>query len=422
MVGWWNVLRIQMGDHWPPPADAVTSSQAESVTEAFAARSNPRRDDIAIDYAPSTASDIQLYDGGTEFFPAMLSDIEQARSSVHISIFAFAPGVWGDRFAAALIERAHAGVEVRLTVDRHGSSVTGDSEAMLDEMAAAGIEIAVNDVFPIQASGTLPDRHRTWSQDEVGQVDHRKLLVIDGQIGWVGGAGFEDHFFTDEYHDVFVRVEGDIVRQLQAVFLTGFRAYGGTLPAGSGALAHFFPEPDDPGDIRITVLQNVPGGFRPATQATWALMDSAQERIEILNPYLSDHPTLERIEDAAKRGVDVTVVIPAESNNPPADAATAHRIPGLLDDGVDLYEYPRIIHAKVLVADDAVIVGSLNYDAWALYRNVELSLLIEDADVADRVVQTFVEPALAQSAPAEVHTGATDKIRDWFWDKLTYFL
>lgn len=422
VVVWWNVLRIDMGDHWPPPADAVTPAQAQSMTEAFARQANPRRDDIAIDYAPGTASEVQPFDGAAAFFPAMLADIEAAQESVHIAMFAFVPGEWGDRFADALIERANAGVEVRLSLDGHGSRIAGRSEAMFEDMANAGVEIVANDVFPIQASGTLPHRDRSWSQDEVGQADHRKLLVIDGRIGWVGGAGFEDHFFTGEYQDVFVRVQGDVVRQLQAAFLTGFRAYGGALPSGDGALAAYFPAPEDAGEIRVTVLQSVPGGFRPATQATWAFMEDAQERIGILNPYLSDHDTIDRIEAAARRGVDVTVVVPSESNNPPAQAALNHHYPDLLDAGVHVYEYPQIIHAKVLVADDAVIVGSVNYDAWALYRNVELSLLIEDADVADRVLEVLVEPAIARSTPATVDTATGDKIRNWFWDKLTYFL
>jgi|GEM_PF-2170620 len=423
VVGWWNVLRIDQGHHWPPPADAVTAAQAQSMTEAFARRDDPRRDDIAVDYAPSTALDIQLFDGAQEFFPAMLEDIADAEDSIHIAMFAFTSGDWGQTFADALIAKSLAGVEVRLSVDRFGSRATSDSEAMFNRMADAGIEIVVNDVFPMQASGYLPDRNATFSQDEVGQVDHRKILVIDGRVGWLGGAGFEDHFFTGAYHDVFVRVQGDVVRQLQAVFLTGFRAYGGTLPTGEGSLARYFPAPDAAGTIRVTVLQNVPGGFRPATEATYQLLENASERIDILNPYIADHGIIDRLRDAAAdRGVAVNVVVPAESNNPPAEAAFKHHYPKLISAGVRIWEYPEVLHAKVLVADDAAIVGSLNYDAWALYRNVEISLLIEDADVADLVRDTFVAPTVEQSSPADTSTSTGDEIRNWFWDKLTYFL
>lgn len=422
VVGWWNVLRIEEGNHWPPPDDAVTGSQVQSMTEAFARQDNPRRDDIAIDYAPGTASDVQPFNGAQEFFPAMLADIEDAEDSIHIAMFAFTSGDWGQTFADALIAKSLAGVEVRLSVDRFGSRATSDSEAMFNRMAESGIEIVVNDVFPMQASGYLPDRNATFSQDEVGQVDHRKVLVIDGRIGWLGGAGFEDHFFTGEYHDVFVRVQGDVVRQLQAVFLTGFRAYGGTLPTAEGALARYFPVPDDPGTIRVTVLQNVPGGFRPATEATFQLLENASERIDILNPYISDHGIINRLFDAADRGVVVNVVVPAESNNPPAESAFEHHYPGLTSAGVRIWEYPEVLHAKVLVADDAAIVGSLNYDAWALYRNVEISLLIEDADVVEEIRAAFVVTAIEQSSPADTSMSTGDEIRNWVWDKLTYFL
>lgn len=419
---WWTVLRIDMGDHWPPPADAVTAAEAQGVTESFARRSDPRRDDIGIDYAPSMASEVQLFDGGAEFFPAMLSDIQAAQSSVHIAMFAITPGDWSETFADALIERAEAGVDVRLTVDAHGSKIRRQSQYMFLQMTDHGVDIVANDVFPLQATGMFPDRSVSIRQDEVGQVDHRKLLVIDGQIAWVGGAGLEDHFYTGEYHDVFVRVEGDVVRQLQMAFMTGFRAYGGSFPTEEGALARYFPVPVNGGSIRVTVLQNVPGGFRPGTQATQELLDNAADRIDILNPYLADPGIIDRLVAAAARGVEVRVVVPGTSNNLPADSAMEYRYPDLLEAGVKIREYPEIIHAKVLIADNAVVSGSLNYDAWALYRNMEISLLFEDDDVAEAARNTFVEPAWAKSSPAEVADSTVDKGRNWFWDKLTYFL
>lgn len=422
VVGWWNVLRIVEHDSWPPPADAVMAAQSQAITEEFARRDDPRRDDIAIPYAPSTVSEVQLFAGGEEFFPAMLDDIAAAEHSIHIAMFVFTPGRWGEQFADALIQRANEGIEVRLTVDRFGSKITGWAEDMYRDLAAAGIEVAVNDVFPLQATGLLPDRSVTWSQDEVGRADHRKMFVIDGRIGWMGGAGFDDHFHTGEYYDVHVRVQGDVIRQLQAVFLTGFVAYGGPLPGEEGALAAYFPEADDPGDIRTTVLLNVPGGHLPGTQATRALLDNADERIDILNPYLSDPGIIDQIVEAAERGVHVRAVVPEESNSPPAQAALEHRYPELLDAGVEMWESVPIMHAKVLIADDATIVGSLNYDAWAMYRNMEISLLFEDAGVAEDVRQAFVDPSVAAASPGEVTDSTVEQVRNWFWDKLTYFL
>jgi cardiolipin synthase A/B len=422
VAGWWFVLRIVEDDHWPPPADAVTAAGSQAMTEAFARRDDPWRDDVAIPYAPSTASSVRLYPGGEQFFPAMLAEIEDARRSIHLMMFTFTPGEWGTRFADTLSAKAREGVEVRLTVDRYGAKVNGKSAAMFGAMADAGVQIVVNDIFPLQAEGVLPDRARTLRQDEVGQADHRKLLIVDGRSGWIGGAGFEDHFAagpTGGFHDVFVRVEGDIVRQMQAVFLTSFRAYGGAVPQD---LAPYFPEPDDPGAIHVTLLQNIPGGFLPATQASREVLEGARETLDIMNPYFTDTGMLDRIVDAGERGVRVRILVPVESNNPPADAALRHQYGRLRDVGVEIWEYPAVMHAKVTVADDTVIVGTVNYDAWALYRNLEIALLIENAAVADDARASFIEPDIARSRPGEGLSGRRESIEGWIWDKLTYFL
>jgi cardiolipin synthase len=422
LIGWWNVLRIVEHDHWPPPPDAVTAEQAQAFTERFVRQSGLKRDDVAIDYAPTTASSVEVFNGGAAFLPALLRDIESAQESIHFMMFVIVPGDWGMRYADALIARARAGVEVRLSVDRFGSKVYDRSEAMFEEMADAGIEIVVNDIFPLQSDGTFDHDSHTFSQDEVGRADHRKMLVVDGRIGWVGGGGIEDHYATDGFHDVFVRVQGDIVRQMQAVFLTSFRAYGGPVPGEGGGLGRYFPPPADPGTIRVTLLQNIPGGFLPGTQASRAAIEQARQRIDILNPYLTDSGMIDRIVEAAERGVHVRLLVPAESNNAPGDAALKHHYPRLQEAGVEIWEYPTVMHEKLTVADDIAIVGTINYDAWGLYRNLEIALMFEDAPVAAALRQQSVEPDLALAQPGEPATETVEKIEGWFWSKFTYFL
>ncbi|HVL25584.1 MAG TPA: phosphatidylserine/phosphatidylglycerophosphate/cardiolipin synthase family protein [Thermomicrobiales bacterium] len=421
-LAWWKVLNVIEHNHWPPPDDAVTPEQAQAVTEAFARRDDPLRDDAAIAYAPSTASDVRLFIDGTQFFPAMLDDINAARTSVHIMIFTFAPDEWGTRFADALIAKAQSGVEVRLSVDRYGAKVYDTSEALFDRMSAAGVQVVVNDVFPFQATGLMPDRDWTWRQDEIGQVDHRKMLVIDGITGWVGGGGFEDHFANGEFHDVFVRVQGNVVRQMQAIFLTSFRAYGGPVSGEPGSLAAYFPAPADPGTIRATLLQNIPGGFLPGTQASRATIEQATGTLDIMNPYLTDPGIIDRIVDAGKRGVKVRVLVSAKSNNAQGDAALRHEYGRLQDAGVEIWEFPAIMHAKVTVADDTAIIGTINYDAWALYRNLEIALMFEDATVADDVRATYIEPDVARSQPGQAPDDLDVRVKNWIWNKLAYFL
>ena len=162
---------------------------------------------------------------------------------------------------AALLERKLAdGVEVRVIVDGYGSRPFGEAEQMFRRLAAAGAQIVVNDVFPVDRDGLYPDHRRfDWRQDEVGRADHRKLYVIDGAVAWTGGAGLEDHFEDGGFHDVMVRVTGDVVRQAQAAFLTSFRGHGGPLPDD---LAPYFPAPADAGSTPIALAQVIPGGLR----------------------------------------------------------------------------------------------------------------------------------------------------------------
>lgn len=422
IASWWFVLRIVEDDHWPPPPDAVTAAQAQETTEAFARRDDAKRDDVAIPYAPTTAADVELLIEGNNFFPAIIEDIEAAESSVHIMMFGFYPGDWGTRIADALIARAHAGVEVRLSVDRYGSKVFGENVELYEVVTESGVSVVVNDIFPMQGEGELPDRERSWVQDEIGQADHRKIIVIDGEVGWIGGAGFEDHFATGGYHDVFVRVTGDVVRQMQAVFLTSYHAYGGAVSGEPGALDKYFPEPVERGSIPTTLVQNIPGGFLPATQATREVMETADQSLDVMNPYFTDPGMIDRIVEASKRGVDVRILVSVESNNKPADAALRHEYGRMLEAGVEVWEYPAVMHAKVTISDDTLIVGTVNLDAWALYRNLEISLIFEDAGLADEARAEWVEPDIARSRPGEPPSGTGDRFKSWFWDKLTYFL
>jgi cardiolipin synthase A/B len=170
-------------------------------------------------------------------------------------------GAIGTRLAALLQRRLVEGVEVRVIVDGFGSKPYREARAMFTGLAAAGPHIVVNDVLPPDRDGLFPaGQHIDRRQDELGRADHRKLYVIDGTVAWVGGAGIEDHFRDGGFHDVMVRVTGDVVRQAQAAFLTSFHGHGGPLPAG---LRHHFPDPADAGSTPIALAQVIPAGSSP---------------------------------------------------------------------------------------------------------------------------------------------------------------
>ena len=234
---------------------------------------------------------------------------------------------------------------MRVIVDGYGSRPHGEAREMFTQLAASGAQIVVNDVFPLDRDGLYPDdQHVDWRQDEVGRADHRKLYVIDGSVAWTGGAGIEDHFENGGFHDVMVRVTGDVVRQAQAAFLTSFHGHGGPLPTDSSA---YFPEPAEAGSTPIALAQVIPGGFVAASQAIREQIDGARERLDVMNPYLTDADMLQRILAAARRGDRVRVVVSEKSNNDQATAALERWYPDTHGRRRRAWELPgTVVHAR----------------------------------------------------------------------------
>jgi cardiolipin synthase len=272
-----------------------------------------------------------------------------------------------------------------------------------------------NDPLALDRDGLVGGpRPIDWRMDELAHLDHRKMFVMDGRIGWVGGGGLEDHFANGELHDVYARVEGEAVGQLQAIFLTSFRFLGGPLPTDRAALDVLMPPPAEPGQIRTTVLADVPGaGYLANTDAIERLIDGAQQRLDVICPYTADAGILERMLLAARRGVKVRFVVPAHSNVWATAAVVEHWLPDLQAAGVEVWLHPAIAHAKVVLADGRVLIGTTNLDGWALYRNWETGLLFEDASVADTVRRDLFDRDVAISRPAQVQTSPPIIAADW---------
>ena len=323
---------------------------------------------------------------------------------------------------AALLRRKLAeGVEVRVIVDSYGSRPYEEAREMFTGLADAGAQIVVNDVFPLDRDGLFPDGQSIdWRQDEVGRADHRKLYVIDGAAAWTGGAGIEDHFQNGGFHDVMVRVTGAVVRQAQAAFLTSFRGHGGPLGAD---LSTYFPEPADEGSTPIALAQVIPGGHVAASQAIREQIDGARRRLDVMNPYVTDADMIGRILAAAQRGVAVRLVVSQTSNNTQATAALKHYYRELAAAGVELWELPgTVVHAKVVVADDVVSFGTVNLDAWALYRNNEIMMLAQSAETAELIEERLFEPDIARSQRGVPPEGVRERFVSRLWSTLSSFL
>ena len=301
-----------------------------------------------------------------------------------------------------------------------GSSSTGSaptpsarSRELYRELTAAGVEVCVTRAMSLRAPpGPLGNGSPLrWNLAGVGHVDHRKVVVVDGRIGWVGGAGIEDHFQDGRFHDLFVRVEGPVVGQLQLVFVASFRWLGGEIRATE--VEALFPEQDDgPEPIPAAVLHNAPGRYRPITEAIARLLEEAAGTLDVVNPYVTDRAMIRRIEDAARRGVQVRLFVPANANNWACAAAQRFHHARLLDAGVQILEHPAMLHAKAFVRDgEELLVGTCNLEAWSLRRFFEIDLRLRSPALAERFEERFSVPATAASTPGRALVGAGERLK-----------
>lgn len=348
-----------------------------------------RRTDLALAFPVSSAAGAEVFVAGTSFYPPMLDDIATATSSVHINQFGFKPGIVGDVFAQALTAKAAEGIPVRLVVDNRGSAPDKGSRDHYRRLANGGVDVQVN--------------------RSLAHIDHRKMLMVDGRIGWVGGAGIEDHFNDGRFHDLFVRVTGPVVQQLQVVFLASFRWLGGRIDLAE--LDALFP-PQEEGEIPAVVRHNAPGRYRPITTAIASLFDDAIETLDVVNPYVTDRRMIRAIETAARRGVRVRLFTPAHGNNWACSAAQQFHHARLLDAGVRILDYPTMLHAKAFVRDgEELLIGTCNLDAWSLKRFFEIDLQLWSRDLAVQFDERFSAPAEDVSSPGRAVSGIKERVK-----------
>jgi len=371
------------------------------------------RGDLALAFGESSASSVDVHVEGRNFYPQILEDIEAATSSVHINQFGFRPGVVGEAFAETLLAKAATGVPVWLVVDRQGSDPDRSSRALYDRLTAGGIQVCVvRATKPRAPFGPLGgDGELRWNLGGLGHIDHRKVMIVDGRIGWIGGAGIEDHFQDGRFHDLFLRVTGPVVAQLQLVFLASFRWLGGQVPPAEVEM--LFPELDaGPEAVRAVVLHNAPGRYRPITDAIARLLESAEETLDVVNPYVTDRGMIRRIEHAARRGVSTRLFVPANPNNWACAAAQRFHHANLLDAGVQILEYPTMLHAKVFVRDGhELLAGTCNLEAWSLKRFFEIDLQVWSAALVSQFHERFTVDAETVSSPGEPLEGVKERAK-----------
>ncbi len=322
------------------------------------------------DPLPLEGNSIQLLHNGDEIFPAMLRAIRAARASVNFEAFLFNSDAVGVQFHDALCERARAGVRVRVLLDGVGSGAEFSDE---DEAAFRQAGCAFAYYHPTHS----------WRVDKLNRRTHRRVLVIDGKIGFTGGAGFANNWAgnadsPDHWRDVHARLEGPIVAKLQGAFQQHWaKATGETL---SGA-AEFPPLPPA-GKLRMQLIASHSFSASPISLVQAVAFASAQKTIFITNAYCAPSQNqVDLLVAAAARGVVVRVLIPGRHNDQPMTKSAGRGAYGdLLKGGVKIFEYePTMIHTKTIVVDGLfAMIGSSNFDARSTQINEELDVTIYD--------------------------------------------
>ena len=414
---------------YPPPEEAIRPEDVRDRAAEMIARPGLRRADLALDFAPAISTSIEPLLHGHRYFPRMLADVEAARDHVHLLIYGYKPGDIGTTFRDALAAKVREGVAVRLEVDAVGSEIDFGSKDLFADLLGAGVEVVAQDGIFVFRSGSLQRRQPRNRVRDTLHFDHRKMAVIDGRIGYVGGSGIEDHYNDERFYDVMCRVEGPIVAGLQLVFLTSWRYHDGALSSEPADLERWFPPatlkiPRKAGPrIPTTILWNVPGtGHHPISDAIERSLETAERQIDIVNPYISNRAILERLLAAAQRGVKVRLVAPGKPTPPYPAAAFRHHYQRLMDAGVEILLHPQMAHAKVLIIDDRVLIGGCNLDDLSLFRNDELDLLFEGADAVVAAERGVFDELVAMSVPAEVVVGRGARAWNATMDRMSRWL
>ena len=333
----------------------------------------------------STASEMNLLVGGVRAFDAIFDAIRQARHHVHLEYYIFEPDHTGTELQQLLIQKARQGVQVRLLVDALGSKRLG--RRFMDALTDAGVLVARFHDTRIGRRLRPVINYRT----------HRKIVVCDGRVGFVGGINIADEenprVRGDAYHDVHLRLEGSVVRWLQLTFLEDWTYTTGEATDGlMGTLPRLMPSMEV-GSYPVQVLTSGPDNPLEAIHRLYvAGIDGATTRVWLSTPYfVPSESAMMALTSASLRGVDVRLMVPQRSDSLVVSAAARSYYGELLLAGVRIYEYKsRMLHSKTLVIDDnCAFIGTANFDNRSFRLNYEVCAVVYGPALALPLAQQF---------------------------------
>lgn len=356
---------------------------------------------------------LDLLVDGQRFFPAMLETIAEARQYILMEMYLFESGALAERFIDALLAAAARDVTVRLLIDDFGAlGLQAQDRSRLRE---GGVTLAFYN--PLRVGRLSANLHR----------DHRKLLLVDGQIAFTGGSGITDDFDPTVrpqgwWHDLMLRIEGPVTADWQHLFEN---AWHRSISDGVPALPRPAPSAAGPHAARVVVND---GRRRDIQRHLVRCITQARHRISISVAYfvppLRIRAALRR---AALRGVEVHLIVPGLHTDHQAARYAGRRFyTQLLRAGVHIHEYtPRFTHVKLMICDDWVSLGSANLDHWTLRWNLEANLEVDGASFAE-VAQLAFENDLAQAREITLSAwrarSRRTRIKEWFWSLISGWL
>ncbi len=329
----------------------------------------------------TTASSVELLVDGAVTYDALCKAIAGAQHHVHLEYYIFGDDETGTRIRDALVERAKAGVEVRLLIDGAGSFHT--EKSFMEPLEDAGGELAIfHHVYGI--AGFRP--HFNFRS-------HRKMMIVDGTVAFTGGINITDDENpkvkpSDYFHDLHLRMEGGVANYLQRVFLEDWHYATKKMPDASK-----YVRVHPPGEFALQVLASGPDcHWEPTHRAFVNAIHSARDRVWLMTPYfVPSEAALMALTSAAMRGVDVRVMVPDKNDSIVVKLAARSFYESVIEAGVRVFEYqPRMLHCKAMLVDDAfVLMGTSNFDSRSFRLNFEVDVAIHEKEIASALEKVW---------------------------------